>query len=736
MWQPAKAASSTNRRLTVDRIFNSSEFKVESYGAIVWRKNGEGYYRFEDAKGNGGGRDLVRYDLAAGTKEIVVPAQAFFPSGDDKPLAIDGFELSGNESKLLIYTNSKKVWRQRSRGDYWVLDITSRALHQLGGGAPPSSLQFAAFSPDGSKVAYVRAHNLYVQDLDTFRITALTTNGSPTLINGTFDWVYEEELDLRNGYRWSPDSRQLAYWQLNTSAEKMFYLINDTGGLYPRLKPIPYPLAGEANATARIGVVSASGGPTHWLRLPGDPHAYYLARMNWASNSTQLVVQQFDRLQNTNLLLLANARTGQSTPVMTETDAAWVDNDNPFRWMEQGRDLVWLSERDGWRHAYRVPLDGGTPSLITKGNYDVTSIDAIDDKDGWLYFTASPHNPTRRYLYRVRLTGGQAERVTPHGHPGVHSYNISPDCQWAIHTWSDFTHPPVTELIRLPDYKIVRILEDNKKVCQNLAALKRPLSEFFRVDIGHGVRLDGWCLKPPGFDISRKYPVLFYVYGEPAAQTVMDSWHNEWGLWHWMLAQQGYIVMSVDNRGTPAPRGRAWRKSIFHRIGRLNAADQAAAVGVLLKSRPYLDPARVGVWGWSGGGSSTLNAMLQHPKLYRTGMAVAPVVNLRLYDSIYEERYMGLPQDNPDAYRLGSPLTYASRLKGHLLIVHGTGDDNVHYQGTEELINDFITYNKSFTMMAYPNRTHAINEGKNTTRHLCELLTRFLHQNLPARARP
>ncbi|HWI59647.1 MAG TPA: prolyl oligopeptidase family serine peptidase, partial [Bacillota bacterium] len=475
---------------------------------------------------------------------------------------------------------------------------------------------------------------------------------------------------------------------------------------------------------------------TRWLAVPGDPRNHYLAHMDWASNSTEVILQQFNRCQNTNLLLLADAQTGQTRPILTETDPAWVENDNATRFLAKGKQLLWLSERDGWRHLYRVSRDGREASCLTKGKYDVTAIEGIDEELGWLYFTASPDNPTQRYLYRLPLKGGKAERLTPASQPGTHAYNLSPDARWAIHTCSSFTNPPVTDLIRLPDHTTVRVLEDNQKLRTKLCTLKRPASEFFRVPVAKNLQLDGWCLLPPDFDPARKYPVLFYVYGEPAGQTVLDSWRDKSGLWHWMLAQQGYVVMSVDNRGTPAPRGRAWRKSIHHQIGRLNSADQAAAVRALLQARPYLDPTRVGVWGWSGGGSSTLHAMLQYPDLYRTGMAVASVPNQRYYDSIYEERYMGLPQDNPEGYRLGSPITYASRLKGNLLIVHGTGDDNVHYQGAEALINELVSNQKPFTMMAYPNRSHSINEGKNTTYHLYSLLTRYLQQHLPAGAGP
>jgi dipeptidyl-peptidase-4 len=452
--------------------------------------------------------------------------------------------------------------------------------------------------------------------------------------------------------------------------------------------------------------------------------------MDWASNSTELIVQQFNRRQNTNRMFLGDAATGQVRPVLTETDPAWVDNHNAARWMDRGQQFLWLSERDGWQHAYRVSRDGRQVTCISRGAFDVLSLDGVDERHGWLYFSASPDNPTQRYLYRTRLAGGKPQRLTPANQPGTHTYQLSPDARWAIHTWSSFTRPPLTELIRLPDHTTIRLLEDNHTLRAKLETLDKPLTEFFRVTITNNVSLDGWCLKPPSFDPAKRYPVLFYVYGEPGAQTVLDAWRERTQLWHWMLAQQGYVVMSVDNRGTPAPRGRAWRKSIYRQLGLLNAADQAAAVRALLRSRPYLDPSRVGVWGWSGGGDSTLNAMLQYPDLYHTGIAVAAIANQRHYDAIYEERYMDLPENNPDGYRLGSPLTYAVQLKGNLLIVHGTGDDNVHYQGAETLINELIYYDKRFTMMAYPNRSHAINEGKNTTRHLYELFTRYLEEHL------
>jgi dipeptidyl-peptidase-4 len=729
-------ASTNMPLLTLDRLYDSSEFDEAHPETIVWSRHGTNYFTFQKAAGGEPGQDLVLCDPASDRREVMVPAHVFVPPHGSSPLAIDGFEFSNDESKMLIYTGSKRVWRQRTRGDYWVLDMTSRELRKLGGDAPPASLMFAKFSPDAGRVAFVRENNLYVQSLRDLEITPLTTNGSSTLINGTSDWVYEEELDLRDGFRWSPDGKWIAYWQLDTSGVRPFYLIDDTDSFYPSTIRIPYPKTGEQNSAARIGVVGAKGGETQWLGVPGNGREHYLAHMAWASNSTELVVQQFNRLQNTNRVLLANAQTGQTRTILTETDQAWVENENTIHWVSEGKQFVWLSERDGWRHAYRVSRETEEATLITPGDFDVISIEAVDADHGWLYYLASPDNPTQRYLYRVSLNGGPPQRLTPGDQSGTHGYQIAPGAQWAVHRFSSFSRPSLIELIRLPEHQSVRVLEDNKKLRDKLDTLKKPGISFFRVDIATNVQLDGWCLKPPSFDRNRKYPVLFYVYGEPHGQTVVDAWHGKEELWHWMLAQDGYLVMSIDNRGTLAPRGREWRKCVYRQVGILAPADQAAAVRSILRQWNYVDATRVGVWGWSGGGSMTLNAILQYPDLYQTGMAVAAVPNQRYYDTIYQERYMGLPEDNPEGYRRGSPITYARQLKGNLLIVHGTGDDNVHYQGAEAMINELIAYNKPFSMMAYPNRTHSIAEGYNTRRHLFSLLTRFLEQNLPLHVRP
>jgi dipeptidyl-peptidase 4 len=726
--QPAPASIARPSRISTD---------ASHPGEIRWEPEGNAYLDREAAKG-GQGVDIVRLDAVTGSKTTLVAAAQLRPQAGAPPLSVEGFDLSRDGKTLLVYTNSRRVWRSNTRGDYWALDLRTSRLHKLGGDAKPSTLSFAKLSPDGSRVGYVCENNLYVERLDTGHIIRLTADGSPLIANGAFDWVYEEEFECRDGWRWSPDGKKIAYWQIDATGVKEFHLINDTESLYPVITSFPYPKAGEMNSAARIGVIAATGGRTTWLQISGDARNNYLPRMDWAANAREIVVQQMNRLQNTNVVLLGDAHTGATHSILTEKDDAWVDigsawgNSGPgsltygdIIWLADGKRFLWMSERDGWRHVYSVSRDGADVRCLTPGNYDVMGVEQVDERGGRLYYDASPDNPTQRYLFRANLDGkGEAERLSPTNEPGTHAYDIPPHGDLAVHTYSTFTTPPLVELVRLSDHGSIRLLSGEAH-----PAPVKDAGTFFRVDIGGGVELDGWMIKPPNFDPTKHYPVLFNVYSEPAAQTVLDEWDAGSG-WHRQMARMGYIIISVDNRGTPAPRGRAWRKAIYRHMGVLNSQDQAAAARVIAKW-PYIDPTRIGIWGWSGGGTATLNALLRYPDLYRMGMSVAPVPDMHYYDTIYQERYCGLPQDHPDEYRQGSPVTFANQLKGKLLIVHGTGDDNVHYQGTEALINALVAADKPFTMMAYPNRSHGIYEGPGTTEHLFHLLERFLTENLP-----
>lgn len=728
---PQAVAEEDPSILTLERIYSSEEFSASRFGPARWLEHKSGYTTLEKSGTLNKGRDIIWYEPESGDREILVPAENLIPPGAEDPLEIDNYHWSEDGTKLLIFTNSQRVWRQNTRGDYWVLNMNSGTLHQLGGDAEPSTLMFAKFSPDGKKAGYVHHNDVFVEDLEDHHIIRLTWDGSETIINGTFDWVYEEEFSLRDGFRWSPDSRRIAYWQLDTEGVKEFTMVNYTDGLYPKLTTFKYPKVGTTNSACRTGIVDADGGPTLWLKVPGDPRNNYIARMEWAANSTEVVLQHFNRLQNTLELMLGNAETGEIRTILTETDDAWVEVVNDLNWMNAGKNFTWMSERDGWNHMYVVSRNSGSAELITRGDYDVIRIAGLDMDRGWVYFIASPDNPTQRFLYRCRLDGkGRAERITPEDLGGSHSYQVSPEGRWAIHTYSSFGVPPVIDLVRLPSHETIRILESNRKLHAKVEALERSPVEFFRVNIGEA-ELDAYCMKPPGFDPGKSYPLLFHVYGEPAGSTVRDSWGGTNYLWHTMLNQQGYLVMSVDNRGTKVPRGRAWRKSIYRQIGILASKDQAAACRAIIENRPYVDSSRVGIWGWSGGGSMSLNMIFRYPELYDTAMAIATVSNQRFYDTIYQERYMGLPGDNPEGFKQGSPITHAHKLEGNLLIVHGTGDDNCHYQSAEALINELIRHNKMFSFMAYPNRSHGIYEGENTRRHLFETLTRFLMRSMP-----
>ena len=711
--------------LSVQRIYGSTDFRSEPFGPARWFPSGNAYTTLEQVAG-GTARELIRYDAATGARQVLVPAARLTPAGAATPLTVEDYEWSGDQQRLLIYTNSKQVWRLNTRGDYWVLNMATGTLTQLGRFAKPSTLMYAKFSPDGGRVGYVVENNLYVEDLAGGQVTQLTHDGSRTIINGNFDWVYEEELSLHDGWRWSPDGARIAYWQLNADRVRDFHLIRNSDSLYSQIVPIQYPKAGEENSAARIGVVSAAGGPTVWVQLAGDPRNNYLARMEWAHTSDELVIQRLNRLQNTLEVLLATAASGEARTVLTETDSAWVEVGDDLHWVERGRRFTWVSERDGWNHVYSVSRDGKDIRLLTPGDFDVLNVLGIDDT--WLYYISSPDNPAQRYLWRTRLDGrGKAERLTPATLSGTNGYNMGPGMKWAFHTHTRFDSPAVVSLVELPAHRTVRPLAANTKLLQTIGRLRRGTHEFTTLPGADGVRLNAWIMKPPAFDSTRRYPVLFFVYGGPGSQTVVDNWSGSQYLWHLMLTQKGYVVASVDNRGTGA-RGRAWRKIIYRQLGVVETKDQAAAAKDLA-SRSWIDPDRVGIWGWSYGGFMSLNTLFQASDVYRAAVSVAPVTHWKFYDNIYTERYNGLPQDNAEGYDKGSPLSYVKNLKGELLLVHGSGDDNVHYQNSEALINALVTANKPFQMMEYPDRNHSISGG-NTSLHLRELLTRFLDEKL------
>lgn len=724
-------------RQQMDLIYNKHAYAAKSPKASRWLDGGARYTVLEPVAGHAEETELAVYDTATGKRSVLVGAKSFRSAGAAKGLEVEDYEWSKDHAKMLIFTNTRKVWRRNTRGDFWVLEVGSGKLREMGADGPEATMMFAKFSPDGTKVGYVRENNVYVEDVASGTITQLTKDGSADIINGTTDWVNEEELDLRDGFRWSPDGKQIAYWQFDQSGVGEFTLINDTKEAYPTTFKYKYPLVGTTNSSVRVGVVPVGGGATTWVKLPGDARMNYVPRMEWVGDGDELVLEHLNRGWNRNEVWLVKAATGEGRVLMTDTNPQWVDYVDELEWLRRdgvSRELVWLSDKDGWRHAYVVDRATGAMRLITNFQADVVSEVAVDDKGGWFYFIASPGDPIRRYLFRSKLDGtGAPERVTPAGDKGWNAYDVSPDGRWAIQTYSTAMTPPRYELVSLPEHKAVRVLEENKALQEKVKAWQLPV-EFSETPVSGGVTLSTWMVKPPNFDPAKKWPVFTYVYGEPAGQTVMDRWGAVSAFFN-EVAREGYVVVSFDNQGTPAPRGAAWRRAGYGRMGILSSQQQAEAIGALAKAHPFLDTTRMGMFGWSGGGSSTDNMMFRHPGVYGTGIAVAGVPVRTKYDSIYEEHYDGTLPENAQGYHDASPINFAEGLAGNLLIVHGSGDDNVHFQGDELLINRLVELGKPFDMMDYPNRTHGISEGPGTSDHVWTLIARYLEQHVPAGAR-
>jgi len=670
------AQESESNELTIDRLFNSREFSQDYLGPVTWYKAGESYVKLESSKQNRRIREVVAYKSVNQDRTVLASIQDLTPQGSDQPLSISSFQFTDDESRMMIFTNTKRVWRANTKGDYWVLDLKTKSLKQLGKSLPASSLMFAKFSPDNKSVAYVSEFNVYREDFETGKITALTKDGTRDIINGTFDWVYEEELFCKDGIRWRRDGKQLAIWQLDASEIKNFSMINNTDSIYSRIIPVQYPKVGEDPSSAKVGSIDLSTQKITWMKIPGDPKQNYLPRMQWVDN--QLLVQQLNRKQNQLNVYICNPTSGECKLSYSEKDDAWVDIMNldlTANWSMYDMGIIEnsflrVTEKDGWRHVYKVKLDGTGETNLTNFDGDVARFYSLDEKGKNIYINASPENPTQRYLYQTAANGkGKLRRITPQEYAGVNKYNISPNGKYAIHSYSNANTPSTTYLISLPSHKIITTLVENQKFKESVAALNLPKVEFFKVTTSEGIEMDG------------------------------------------------------------SLKGSEWRKAIYKQVGVLPTRDFALAAKETLKW-DFIDSERTAFWGWSSGGKMALNLIFRYPEVFKTAIAIAPVTSGLLYDNVYTERYMGLKSENLDNYNQASALSQAKNLKGNLLIIHGTGDDNVHYQNTEMLMNELIKHNKQFRVMPYPNRSHGIYEGDNTRRHLYTLMTNyFLEMN-------
>lgn len=743
---PSAKVNATANPLSLEQIYKEKDFKAERSTYFTWLDDGTGYTVLEERESDKSnqddkakddehgvkGNDIVFYNADGTGRKVLVSYEKLIPKGEKEPLTVESYQWSKDGKWLMVFTNGEQVWRSRSRGDFWLLNLETDSLYQLGGeNIEAKKLMFAKFSPDSSKVAYVRDNNIYMEKVGSKALTALTTDGNDTIVNGNFDWVYEEEFTIRDGFRWSPDNKSIAYWQLDTSGVKYFTMINNTDDLYPTLKEFPYPKAGEMNSAVKVGVVSLSDKKTRWAELGGDNRDRYIPRISWAGTGESLMIQDLNRPQSHNKVWLFDWQKQQLTKILEDKDDAFIEWFYKANWSKDGKFFIWHSERDGWRHLYRVSRDGKTVVDLTPGEYDIIDMLALNEDKNVMYFTASPDDPGQRYLFRTSLDGSSKPvRVTPESFDGSNSYYMSKDTSWAMHTFSKFGTPPMKEIIKVSDHSNVKTLVENTALKEKLATEQLPTHEFFTVNARDGVELDGYIMFPANMDKSKKYPIVFYVYGEPWGSTVQDRWEGDSYLYKSYLTQQGFIVASVDNRGTRAPKGRDWRKSIYKKIGSITVRDQVDALDAMAKRWDVIDTDRVGVWGHSGGGSSTLNLLFRHGDKYKVGIASAPVPDIRLYDTIYQERYAGNPNTDPESYDNTSPITFAKDLQGKLLLIHGTGDDNVHYQGSERLINELVKHNKQFEFFSYPNRSHSLREGEGTTLHYHTMMANFFEKHL------
>jgi dipeptidyl-peptidase 4 len=699
-------------RQRLQEIFEGDAFAVKSFHA-GWFPDGSGYLVRENESGKQG-PSLVSYDAATGDRGVIISSEQLHLPGETTNYTIQNYAFSPDGSRMLI----QAVSRDEEAGErrFWMFEPVSGDFTAVEGGYDNQ------ISPGNQKILFGRDGTLYVYDLKSEQTTALTNDAAEGTVSNS-------------RALWSPDGSKVAFVRSDASAIRKRSSLIPGDPTYPEVREVRYARVGGNIQKLQIGVVDAKGLETIWLPISVPSEGYYLGEMSWAGNSDELLVEKRSRFRDKRWFLRANVNTGRIKTVFEETDPAWVvasyGINGGVDWVQNHSAFILLNEKDGWRHAYLCTEDGAKLNLLTPGKFDVIDRAGVDESEGLFYFYASPDNGTQKYLYQVRLDGkGKPERVTPSGQPGTHDYSLSPDGKWAFHTYSSHDKPPVTELVKLPVHETVRVLEDNSELRKRMASLNLPPKEFIKLTTADGIEMDAWMIKPRDFDPSGKYPVFVYVYGEPHAQTVKDLWGHAMTEYHRVIADLGYIVVSIDNRGTPCPKGAAWRRAIAGSLGPLSTEEQAEGLEDLARTRPWIDLSRVGIWGWSGGGSNTLNALFRRPDIYDVGIAVAPKPQPHLYNAWFQEIYMKTPEINPEGYQRAAPINFAEGLEGSLLLVHGSGETNTHVQITEGLVDKLIGLGKPFDYMCYPNRDHGIRKGKGTTLHLRMHMVRYLLNHL------
>ena len=689
---------------TLEEVVNGGLIVTKGESRVNWLSEGNSYSKKE--KNPAGGYDIVSYTAGKNKREVLIPASMFVKPGTSDTLSVRSFSFDTSHKQVLVYTNTRRVWRYDTRGDYWVLNMETGKLRQLGAQLPESSLMFAKLSPDGTRVAYVSGNNIYVEYVSDGKVVQLTHDGSSTIVNGTFDWVYEEEFSCRDGFRWSPDGKYIAYWQSDTEGTGWFDIINNVDSLYPKILRFPYPKAGTTNSAVKVGYVAASGGETTWIDLPGDPRQNYIMRMDFIPESNDLFIQQMNRPQNTNKVWIATIGGGAPKNILTETDAAWVETNDQVTWLKNNTYFTWQSERSGWRHLYRVSRDGKDIQPITKGEFDFIEQVGMDVKKGLVYFIASPDNYTQRYLYSAELLGkGEVKRLSPMDEQGQHRYDLSPDGKYAVHTFSNSVTHPRIEMVALPSHKTVSVIEDNQKAASQYRQLQLSPKEFVKTRSGE-LQLDAWMIKPVNFEPSKKYPVIEYIYSGPGDQYVPKTF-SSYNWWMTSLAELGFIVVQVDGM-TTSFRSKEFEEVCYKNLKDAGLPDHIAWIKAAAQKYPYMDIDRVGIFGCSAGGQESTGAVLFHPEFYKAAYSACGCHDNRMDKIWWNELWMGYPVD--ESYSACSNVDNAHLLSRPLMLVVGELDDNVDPASTMQVANALIKANKDFELVVIPGAHHTMGE--------------------------
>jgi len=711
-------AQNGKQNLTTAEIFNTSKFRDETLNGIHWSQTSDGFYYYKVDTG-AGVTNFLKYDLKAGTQKVVTSVDIILRNEPDELKKYEHHLWSPDERQIL-FTGALPSRREKTGGAFSLFDLKTNHLRDLT--STDKNQVNVQFSPDGKSIAFVRDNNLTAVDLGSGQEKQLTFDGQQHVLNGQFDWVYEEEFSIIEAWQWSPDGAYIAYWQSDERRVPEFDIaLYDS--LHLNWNRMRYPKPGDPNSIVKIGVVNVSSGKNVWMDLGADDNIY-IPRILWLPKGDWLSIQRMNRLQNKNELLLGDINSGKTSVLLTETDDRWVEVHDNLIFLSAADHFLWTSERDGYNHIYLYSLDGRLIRQLTKGPWDVSEITAVDEYNEIVYFMASEHSPLENHLYSIGLNGKNMKRITQI--PGWHTVQFAPDYRHFIDTYSQINTPPKIGLFTARG-ELKNMIVENKQLALNDYSLSRY--EFFTFTASDGIQLNGYMLKPPDFDANKKYPVLTYSYGGPGSQTVQNQWDGRRSLWFQMLAENGYIIVSVDNRGTGA-RGAAFKKATYKNMGNLEVKDQIEAAKYL-GSLSYIDKNRIGMFGWSYGGFMAALCLFKGNDVFKAAISVAPVSHWKFYDSIYTERYMQTPQLNSQGYNSTGPLHFVKDLKGSLLLIHGTADDNVHFQNSVTLVNELIKQNKQFQTMFYPGRYHGIREGaKNTQDHIYTLMTNFILEKL------